>query len=358
VCQTDGQNLRQLKNIYVGETRIATRLSIKGDGSTRYEEVNTYYYHADHLSSAQLISDYEGKEYERIEYTPYGESWIEKASDGLAKLPYRFTGKERDSETGLYYYGARYLNPTTGLWLSTDPALAEYLPVAPVDDEAKKHNEKLPGMGGAYNLVNLALYHYAGNNPVKYTDPDGEAFWFAIGIAVVLLTIGGTAHAPTIYKPDTISKIQNILYDDGKPNPRIEDINSIITYDSIILESNSIAAVGAALPRGELTPDDYDDGNKSTIGSVMGAIGLAGKMAENLTDGNGNLNGDVKLVLRRSNGRICSWSITATIVNPFKGKNLVTIVMSKEEAVNYLIENQNRLESSGVLENVEKKLTN
>jgi len=157
----------------VGETRIATRLSIKGDGSTKYEEVNTYYYHADHLGSAQLISDSEGKEYERIEYTPYGESWIEKASDGLAKLPYRFTGKERDSETGLYYYGARYLNPTTGLWLSTDPALAEYLPVAPVDDEAKKHNEKLPGMGGAYNLVNLALYHYAGNNPVRYTDPTG-----------------------------------------------------------------------------------------------------------------------------------------------------------------------------------------
>jgi hypothetical protein len=53
--------------------------------------------------------------------------------------------------------------------------LAEYLPVAPVDDEAKKHNENLPGMGGAYNLVNLALYHYAGNNPVKYVDPDGKA---------------------------------------------------------------------------------------------------------------------------------------------------------------------------------------
>jgi len=29
-------------------------------------------------------------------------------------------------------------------------------------------------MGGAYNLVNLALYHYAGNNPVRYTDPDGK----------------------------------------------------------------------------------------------------------------------------------------------------------------------------------------
>jgi hypothetical protein len=33
-------------------------------------------------------------EYERIEYTPYGESWIEKAADGVEMLPFRFTGKE------------------------------------------------------------------------------------------------------------------------------------------------------------------------------------------------------------------------------------------------------------------------
>ena len=45
----------------------------------------------------------------------------------------------------------------------------------PTDDEAKKHNENLPGMGGVFNVVNLHVYHYAGNNPVKYTDPDGRA---------------------------------------------------------------------------------------------------------------------------------------------------------------------------------------
>ena len=86
-----------------------------------------------------------------------------------------FVNVELDEETGLYYYGARYLDPKYSRWLSGDPALNDYIPKAPIDDEAKKHNESLPGMGGVFNVVNLHLYHYAGNNPVKYTDPDGRA---------------------------------------------------------------------------------------------------------------------------------------------------------------------------------------
>nr|WP_225969621.1 RHS repeat-associated core domain-containing protein [Treponema pedis] len=92
----------------------------------------------------------------------------------MDKLPFRFTDKELDEETGLYYYGARYLDPKYSRWMSGDPALNDYIPKAPIDDEAKKHNEDLPGMGGVFNVVNLHVYHYAGNNPVKYIDPDGR----------------------------------------------------------------------------------------------------------------------------------------------------------------------------------------
>jgi RHS repeat-associated protein len=111
--------------------------------------------------------------YEHIEYTPYGELWLEQANI-THQTPFRFTGKELDKETGLYYYGARYLNPQTGMWLSADPAMGEYIPRAPIDDEAKRYNGNLPGMGGVYNYVNLHTYHYAGNNPVKLVDPDGR----------------------------------------------------------------------------------------------------------------------------------------------------------------------------------------
>ena len=163
------------KNIYLGETRIVTKLN-SGENPTYQEEYyKQYFYHSDHLGSASLISDYKGDEYQRIEYTPYGETWVEKTQNqGLEWLPYKFTAKELDEETGLYYYGARYLDPKYSMWISTDPALGEYIPKAPIDEEAKKYNQNLPGMGGVFNHINGNLYHYAGNNPVKFVDPDGR----------------------------------------------------------------------------------------------------------------------------------------------------------------------------------------
>ena len=171
------------KNIYLGDTRIVTKLNSGTNPTYQEEYYKQYYYHSDHLGSASLITDYKGDEYQRIEYTPYGETWVEKTSNnGLEYLPYRFTGKEIDEETGLYYYGARYLDPRYSRWISTDPALGEYA------------TGSSKGEGGIYNSVNLNLYHYAGNNPVKYSDPDGNAIHILVGAG-----IGATVGAVTTW---------------------------------------------------------------------------------------------------------------------------------------------------------------
>ena len=62
-------------------------------------------------------------------YLPYGEIWIDEGSDPF-KLGFKFTGKEMDEETGYTYFGARYYDPQMSTWISTDPALGEYLPNA------------------------------------------------------------------------------------------------------------------------------------------------------------------------------------------------------------------------------------
>ena len=184
------QGLRVHKHIFVGNSRLVTAMThTDNNGDNAEQREKRYYYHSDHLGSAQFVTDWRGKQYEHIEYTPYGELWIEEVAAGLDKLPFRFTGKEMDEETGLYYYGARYLDPKYSRWLSGDPALGDYIPKAPIDDEAKKHNEKLPGMGGVFNVVNLHLYHYAGNNPVKYIDPTGKFFIIDDLIGAVIQSI-------------------------------------------------------------------------------------------------------------------------------------------------------------------------
>ena len=78
--------------------------------------------------------------------------------------------------------GARYLDSKYSTWISTDSALGDYIPQAPINDEAKRHNQNLPGMGGIFNHINCNLYAYAANNPVKYTDPDGECATIAFTI--------------------------------------------------------------------------------------------------------------------------------------------------------------------------------
>ncbi|QOS41117.1 hypothetical protein DYE49_11930 [Treponema rectale] len=58
--------------------RIVTKLAAGGERTIHEEYYKQFYYHSDYLGSAALITDYRGDEYQRIEYTPYGEIWVEE----------------------------------------------------------------------------------------------------------------------------------------------------------------------------------------------------------------------------------------------------------------------------------------
>ena len=84
-----------------------------------------FFYHSDHLGSTSYITDAKANITQFDAYLPYGELLVDEHSSS-EELPYKFNGKEMDEETGLYYYGARYLNPVASIWYGVDPLAEKY----------------------------------------------------------------------------------------------------------------------------------------------------------------------------------------------------------------------------------------
>lgn len=130
------------------------------------------YYHADHLGSANVITDVNGVMKEISEYEPYGDfSRHEKfgADDEVAH--YYFTAQFRDDESGLYFYNARYYMPLIGRFISPDTIVQS-----------------------PSNTQTLNRYTYANNNPVNNIDPSGHGwfkkFWKSLVGAIIGTVVG------------------------------------------------------------------------------------------------------------------------------------------------------------------------
>jgi len=104
------------------------------------------YQFGNHLGSASLELDQKAQIISYEEYAPHGSSTYQavRSQTDTAKR-YRYTGKERDEESGLYYHGARYYMPWLGRWATCDPK------------------------------PSTNLFSYGANNPITFNDPDGKA---------------------------------------------------------------------------------------------------------------------------------------------------------------------------------------
>ena len=113
--------------------------------TTNIEEI--FFYHSDHLGSTSYITDAKANITQFDAYLPYGELLVDEHTSS-EEMPYKFNGKELDQETGLYYYGARYMNPVTSLWYGVDPMAEKYM--------------------------TIGAYVYCVSNPIRFLDLIGK----------------------------------------------------------------------------------------------------------------------------------------------------------------------------------------
>ncbi len=130
-----------------------------------------HYYFSDHLGSTSIVTNATGSIVEDdSDYYPYGGEMV--VTDSVPQN-YKFTGKERDAETGLDYFGARYYASSMGRWMSPDWA-------------AKPTTVPYANFGDPQSLN---LYQYVGNNPLSRADADGHS----------TLVFNGQKHTITLY---------------------------------------------------------------------------------------------------------------------------------------------------------------
>ncbi|WP_456462530.1 SpvB/TcaC N-terminal domain-containing protein [Reichenbachiella sp.] len=117
---------RETLHISDDETRIVQieTKTLDNQQSTANSQIQQRYQYSNHLGSATLELDENAQIISYEEYHPFGSSAFRSGQmeTEVSLKRYRYSGKERDDETGLYYYGARGLIPWLGRWSSADPA--------------------------------------------------------------------------------------------------------------------------------------------------------------------------------------------------------------------------------------------
>jgi RHS repeat-associated protein len=114
----DGDNLIEETNASGGVVARYTQTQNIDQPLAMFRSSATSYYDADGLGSVTSLTNASGAAAETYTYDSFGNV---TASSGSLTNPFQYTGREFDSETGLYFYRARYFDPTAGKFLSEDP---------------------------------------------------------------------------------------------------------------------------------------------------------------------------------------------------------------------------------------------
>jgi RHS repeat-associated protein len=226
----------------------------------------------DHLGSTRMVVDRSGSlgGIRRRDFLPFGEELqagigIRSASLGYGgdSIRQKFTGKERDDETGNDFFEARYYSPIQGRFTTVDP----YDPLNSGEDNASRDYYILQPQ-------NWNRYAYALNNPNKYVDPDGKnplltALAGAIGGAAVG---AGIEIAKAIYRGESL-RDANVLQRIGAKALSGAIIGGVTGLTGNLTAGEAAAALATASIAGGIT-ERAVDGNDQTNAFSISNIGI------------------------------------------------------------------------------------
>ncbi|MFH1653534.1 MAG: RHS repeat-associated core domain-containing protein, partial [Pseudomonadota bacterium] len=143
-----------------------------------------YRYWTDRLGNVKaLLEPYGGTPGYKYDYDVFGNPMITTVGSPTVENPFMFNGREWDSEVGIYYYRARYYDPSIGRFISEDPI----------------------NLAGGINL-----YNYVGGNPVNRVDPWGLILWYADTASETVMK----PHIQQIMRTPTGRRLLNQLHSD------------------------------------------------------------------------------------------------------------------------------------------------
>jgi RHS repeat-associated protein len=247
--------------VYDGMGQLAAEYSDLTGSAT-----GTEYLSVDTLGSTRLITNNAGGSPECLDYLPFGEE-VPGGENGRPSCytsgaypnspdpegSRKFTGKERDAETGLDYFGARYMSSAQGRFTSPDP-------------KQEPHDITDPQ---SWNK-----YAYTRNNPLRYTDPDGEDFWDAVK---------GTINAFTSDNAFGAGRI-NSGNSDFHTGQAVGDAIATVTGtaealfgggEAIVTSPAALTVAGAVIPAAGLTTAVHGGTTAAIAGSHLAAAAFA-----------------------------------------------------------------------------------
>jgi len=231
-----------LEYIDLVNNEVTSSVYLKSRHLAQVTSEETLFYGTDHQGTTVLVTNADGEKIWTSEATPFGDAVVRKTGE-RDDLSLKYTGKDLDEDTGLYYYNARWYDAGTGRFISEDPAR----------DSSN-------------------WYISVSNSPLNYIDPTGlEKYTFSGSSTFITV-------APNEYQPATSNLFSVTVRTEVTIDPEAGTINvtsytSMDVYDQYTTSSASTAtlnASGLSIDSDYLAPENATPSIMSENTGVLG----------------------------------------------------------------------------------------